>query len=97
MGFKNIDISSHIKTVLGKLIDEKIDLAVAIDMELYGKKYADLNMSLIEDTGVVLYETNLCIAFNKNFSDTEVARWQSELQKLHDSGEYELIYEKYMR
>lgn len=96
LGFENLDISSSYDVVLRKLIDGRIELATGDPIDLYQSRY-DVDMGEVQNTGIWFKEYSLCIAFNKAFSDEEVARWEEELKKMHEGGEFEQIYKKYIK
>lgn len=93
-GFKEFDYSSSTKVMVQKLLDGKIDTFAAVPFAVYS---LELDISNLKQTKLKLYSTNLCIAFNPSISDEEVSKWQDELQKIRQKGEYEAIYEKYIQ
>ncbi len=93
-GFKDLDYSSSTKVMVQKLLSGKIDTFVAAPFSVYA---LDLDISKVEQSKLKLYSTELCIGFNKAFSDSEVKRWQDELEKLRKNGEYRAIYKKYIQ
>lgn len=92
-GFTGFDYSSSTKVMVEKLTQNKIDAFVATPYSVFS---LDVDSSKVKQTQVRLYATNLCIAFNKEISDTEVQKWQEQLQKLRQSEFYETIYKKYI-
>lgn len=91
-GFDTFDFSSSTQTMVQKLSEDKIDTFVATPESVYG---LGLDMSKISQTNLTLYQTQLCIAFNKNVSDTEVAAWQNALDTLRKSEEFAAMHKKY--
>jgi polar amino acid transport system substrate-binding protein len=91
-GFDTFDFSSSTSVMVQKLNEDKIDVFVATPESVYG---LGLDMSTIKQTDVTLYKTQLCIAFNKNISDKEVAAWQDALNDFRTSKQFALTYEKY--
>ena len=96
LGFTNLDISSYYKTAILKLVRGKVDLIVGNEINLYFNQPKQIDISQLENTGLLFNKSNLCIAFNNNFSDEEVQKWRDILKKLHDSGNYKKIYNKYL-
>jgi polar amino acid transport system substrate-binding protein len=96
LGFTNLDISSYYKTAILKLTKGKVDLIVGSKMDLYFNKPQHIDISELENTGLLFNKSNLCIAFNKNFPDEEIEKWREILRKIHDSGKYKKIFNKYL-
>lgn len=95
LGFTNLDVSSLWESVFQKALKGRIDLFVIEPNELRNNA-GGFPAQSFENTGVSLYENTTCIAFNPAFSDQEITRWQSELDRIHQSGEYDAIYKKYI-
>lgn len=95
LGFTNLDVSSLWESVFKKVMTERIDLFVIEPQELEANS-GGFPVEAFENTGVSLYRNETCIAFNPAFSDEEIAKWQKELNRIHESGEYDAIYEKYL-
>ncbi len=96
LGFTNLDISSYYKTAILKLVRGKVDLIVGNEIDLYFNQPKQIDISQLENTGLLFNKSNLCIAFNKNFPDEEVQKWRDILKKIHNSGEYIKIFNKYL-
>lgn len=92
-GFYNFDYSSSTKVMAQKLLENKIDTFAAVP---YAVHSLGIDTSKLVQTQLKLYSTNLCIAFNKAVEDQEVQKWQRELKKIRQSGEYQKIYQKYL-
>jgi polar amino acid transport system substrate-binding protein len=93
-GFTKFDYSSSTKVMVQKLLSGKIDAFAAAPFTVYS---LDIDTSKVVRSGLKLYETKVCVAFNKAISDEEVKKWQNELQKIRDNGEYKSIYDKYIQ
>ena len=96
LGFKNIDISSKYETIILKLINNKVDLIVSTDLGFNFSRLNQIDFTQIENTGLLFYKSDLCVAFNKNFPDEEVQRWRDILKEIHNSGTFKEIYNKYL-
>ncbi|MGM0623545.1 MAG: substrate-binding periplasmic protein [Campylobacterota bacterium] len=97
LGFENFDFSSSTKVMAKKLIEGKIDTFTASPPTIFTIDSLRIDLSLIQQTSLKLYETQLCIAFNKNVPKTRVQKWTDALQEFHKSGKYDKIYAKYMQ
>ncbi|MFP4333223.1 MAG: substrate-binding periplasmic protein [Campylobacterales bacterium] len=93
-GFSDFDYSSSTKVMAQKLLSKKIDAFAAAPFAVYS---LDIDTSNIEQTPLKLYGTDLCIAFNKSFDDLEVKKWEDELLKIRQSGQYQKIFDKYIK
>ncbi|USH02134.1 transporter substrate-binding domain-containing protein [Grimontia kaedaensis] len=56
---------------------------------------SDIAPDAIEKTDITLFNIQLYIAFSKNTSDEEIARWQAALDQVKASGKYAEIISKY--
>lgn len=97
-GYENLDESgTDSKQVYGKLLAKRCDLAIS-DTDI-GIKYLfdqmDANLALIEKVNFVFFTSKLYIAFSKDISDEEYARWNEAFEKLRQSGELGRIIKRY--
>lgn len=93
-GFSSFDYSSSTKVMAQKLLDNKIDIFPSTPFAVHS---LDINTSALKQTPLKLYSRELCIAFNKAISDKEVKKWEEQLKDIHKSGEYNTIYNKYIK
>ena len=56
---------------------------------------AGIDPNKIQQTPVVLLESEGYIAFSKNISDATIQKWQDALEQIKESGKYEYFYKKY--
>ena len=97
LGFSHFDFSSSTQVMAKKLLEGKIDTFTASPPTIFTIDSARIDLSRIEQTPLKLYETQLCIAFNKNIPKQRVQRWSDALKKFHKSEKYDKIYAKYMQ
>ncbi len=95
IGHEKFDFSSSTKKKVQKLLLDRVDLIAGTPEAIYslGGSY---DVQKIVQSSVKLYETTLCIAFNKAVSKREVNRWQRRLRKLHQNGTAQQIFDTCM-
>lgn len=60
-------------------------------------KRKGIDPAVLVDTGVLVYEKPLYLAFNKQTDENIVKKWQAALDEMVKSGEYDAIQEKAIR
>lgn len=93
-GLSNFDFSPSTHIMAQKLLSGKIDAFPSAPFAIYS---LEMDTTQIEQTKIKLYETDLCIAFSQSISNEEVKKWEDALMQIHQSGQYQEIYNKYMQ
>lgn len=97
-GFRNLHFTTKPEQDLRMLNADRGDLIVmgtAVIGEL--SKKVGIPVTTFEKTDVLLFQTDLYIAFSKDIPKEEVARWQQVLDALKLSGKYKDILNRYIR
>lgn len=95
-GFTNLDLTSNTLSLIQKLNEGRIDTFVAATFTIANLIDEGVDISSVKKSDLKFYTTPLCIAFNKDFDPKSVQQWEKELQKIHESGEYDKIYQQYI-
>jgi len=98
-GFTNLSpVSNHLSSIK-KVLKGRVSLGVnltPLGIKYYLRK-AQLPQDSIELTPVKLVDFPLYIACSKDISDETINQWQKALNEIKSSGEYDKIYNKYMK
>lgn len=94
--FENLDFSSSTFVMAQKLLENKIDTFAASPTSIYSLDTSNIDLSLVKQSQLLLYKTELCIAFNPQIADEEVQKWEEELKKFYDSPQYQKLYQDYI-
>ncbi len=97
LGFSNFDYSPDVKTMVQKAILKRVDVISLIPFQLYSEQFSDLDVKSLRRIDVSYAESQHSIGFNKAFSDSEIKKWQKELDKMKKSGEFDKIFRKYVK
>ena len=98
LGFDNLFPTNNQKQSLQMLYLSRIDLTPISEMVMGETlKEANINITEFERTNVMLYASTLYLAFSINTSDEEITTWQAALDTMKESGEYQIIYDKYIK
>lgn len=97
-GFRNLDnVSVQAKNVYEKLLHGRTDLGISESP--LGTKHIlrELNypVDALVQTNVKVVDSSLYIAASKDIADSEIALWQTSLDKLKASGVYDQVLRKY--
>ncbi|MGM0519987.1 MAG: substrate-binding periplasmic protein [Campylobacterota bacterium] len=91
-GFKNLSTLSRDIGNLNNLKNRRVDL---VTLGKYAFRYRvnleNLNYNEFENTGVLLYEYPLYIAFSKKTDKSIVKKWQESFEKLKQNGTIEKV------
>lgn len=97
-GFTNLlDFAGDSVQVYNMLLSGRGELGIS-DTDLGVTHYLKLMgvpPSALKRTGVKVFESDLYIAFSKDFSEETVALWQDALNALKQNGTYDVLYRKY--
>ncbi len=97
LGFTDFDYSPDVKTMVQKAILKRVDVISLIPFQLYSEQFSDLDVKSLRKIDVSYAQSQHSIGFNKAFSDKEIQRWQTELDKMKKSGEFDKIFRKYVK
>ncbi len=97
LGFTDFDYSPDVKTMVQKAILKRVDVISLIPFQLYSEQFSDLNVKSLRKIEVTYAESQHAIGFNKAFPDSEIQKWQKELDKMKKSGEFDKIFKKYVK
>ncbi len=94
-GFTNLDSVVNDEQNVPKLMAGRINLWIVGELVgIHRAKAKGVNDQL--EKVLTVKDTQLYIAFNKNTSDEEVAKWQAALDSMKADGSYDAIVQKYM-
>ena len=96
-GFQNLVVTRDELIDLRMLAAGRANLIAAGELGL--KSYCEqtsLDCSQIENTGVVVYDSKLYLAFSKDTPQKEIARWQNALDKVKNRPIYSKIISQYI-
>lgn len=96
-GFTDFDFSPDVETMVQKAIMKRIDLISLIPFQLYSDELSHLDIKSLRKIDVSYAESKHSIGFNKAFPDSEIKKWQVELDKIKKSGEFDKIFRKYVK
>ncbi|OEU65562.1 MAG: hypothetical protein BA863_01490 [Desulfovibrio sp. S3730MH75] len=96
-GFTNLDVSPSQKLDFFKLLKGRVDFVPMGELAIHGflKKYSDLDDSMFEKVGPVLFSADTYIAFASHVPDEVVQRWQGALDEIKGNGVYQFIIDYY--
>ncbi len=98
-GFTNLSpVSNHLSSIK-KVLKGRVSLGVnltPLGIKYYLRK-AQLPQDAIELTSVKIVDFPLYIAASRDISDETIKQWQKALNEIKASGEYDKIYNKYMK
>jgi len=96
-GFTRLSPLASEKQALAMLTSGRLDL-VPYNIQLMGelKDNYDIDPVQIENTGVMLFETEYCIAFSKDVTDDVVNQWEAALMEIVESGQLKEIKDHYI-
>lgn len=97
LGFTDFDYSPDVKTMVQKAIMKRVDVISLIPFQLYSEQFSDLDVKSLRKIEVTYAESQHTIGFNKAFPDSEIQKWQKELDKIKKSGEFDRIFKKYVK
>ncbi len=94
-GFTNLDSVVNDEQNVPKLMADRINLWIVGELQgIYKAKAKGVSDKLEKVLDVK--NTQLYIAFSKNTSDEEIAKWQAALDAMKADGSYDKIVKKYM-
>ncbi len=94
-GFTNLDSVVNDEQNVPKLMADRINLWIVGELQgIYKAKAKGVGDKLEKVLDVK--DTQLYIAFSKNTSDEEIAKWQAVLDAMKADGSYDRIVKKYM-
>lgn len=97
LGFNDFDFSPDVETMVKKAIMKRVDVISLIPFQLYSDEFSHLDVKALRKIDVSYAESRHAIGFNKAMPDAEIKRWQTELDKIKKSGEFDRIFKKYVR
>lgn len=96
-GFTDFDFSPDVETMVQKAIFRRLDVVSLIPFQLYSSEFAHLDVKSLRKIDVSYAESKHTIGFNRAFPDSEIKKWQIELDKIKASGEFDRIFKKYVK
>jgi len=98
-GFTNLDTGVNPAGIYLKAVHNRCDLAIGESAlgVVYWLKHSNIPPDALERTPVKISESSLYIAASKDIPDEEIRRWQQALDKLKKIGEYNSLYQKYLK
>lgn len=95
-GFNNLEVTSTQKQSLLMLESGRVD-AIPVGELVFPELVKELGLSLsqFQKTAIKLYDSELYIGFSKNIPDENVSLWQSSLDKIKGTQEYNLLVQQY--
>lgn len=97
-GFNNLYLSREEELDLKMLAADRVDLAAFGELSLPAAcEGANVDCSLIENTGVMIYDSKLYIAFSLQTDDKEIQLWQSALDQVKASPVFSEIIARYIQ
>ncbi len=95
-GFKNLNSVVNDDENAAKLIAGEIDLWIVSELQgVYKTKKSGMDSASLEKV-LDVKDTQLYIAFSKNTSESEIAKWQKALEDMKADGTYQKIMSKYL-
>lgn len=97
MGFQNLTVTRDESIDLQMLLADRTDL-IAVGILGIGEycKTLDVDCSLIANTGVKVYDSQLYLAFSRSTPDAVIDDWQRSLDQLISSPVYQQIINAYV-
>ena len=96
-GFKNLDTTTNPSGIYLKVVNKRCDLAIG-ETHLgvnYWLKRNKLPTTTLKRIGSPILKYPLYIAANINVHDHEIKKWQTALEQIKKSGEFNKIYKQY--
>lgn len=94
-GFKNLIIHYDNNQNYRALFNKRIDLIVANPVVAeFQVKSLGSDSTVLQDTGIELYHSDVYIIFNPQTSDSIITTWQTALDELVESGAYQQIFDR---
>lgn len=91
-GFKNLKVYPNDKEMYADLSKGKFDLTTGNELNLpLLTKEVGLPGKSIRNTQVVIYRKGMYLAFSKDVSDVLISKWQTALEEMKSSGEYDKV------
>jgi polar amino acid transport system substrate-binding protein len=90
-GFENLVEYETLDEVRDAFLNGEVDLIVESKLSLYFYYLPDTSI-FVENTNIQISNQDMYIAFSKNRSDEELAKWQNALDIMKESLEYDKIY-----
>ncbi|MBL4907402.1 MAG: transporter substrate-binding domain-containing protein [Sneathiella sp.] len=96
-GFTNIILNTY-ENCFKMLVNNRVRYAVISHLDLLGVlRNANIDPKQINNTMIPLYKSEGSISFSNQVPDKEVAKWQSALDTIKQSGRYDQLSEEYLR
>lgn len=93
-GFDNLIIHYDNSQNYRALLNRRIDLIVANPVVAeFQVKALGADSSLLQDTGIELYHSDVYIIFNPKTPDSTIQKWQAALDDLIQTGTYQKIFD----
>lgn len=98
LGFQNLFPSMEEALDLKMLLADRADLAAFGELSLTPAcEAAGVECSQVENTGVMIYDSKLYMAFSRQTDDTEIQRWQAALDQVKASPVFNEIVARYLQ
>jgi polar amino acid transport system substrate-binding protein len=96
-GFNNLSPSPTQEKSLELLALGRVDVTPVSELVMPAlAAQAGVDISAIERTPVKLYDSTLFLVFSKDVPDEVVTRWQDALDRIKASGQYQVIFNRYI-
>lgn len=98
-GFTNLDTGVNPAGIYKKAVYNRCDLAIGEPVlgVVYWLKHSNIPPDALERTSVKISESSLYMAASKDIPDEEITRWQQALDKLKKIGEYNRLFQKFLK